>query len=306
MTLTTQLPIQNVSCDACEKVIGRLLKRYPNARVESVSKDARTLTLSCEENDLPGIKARLAEYNYLDASMRVPHHAYILRRIIQNHPGFRAENKLLTQAILLFAILFVGIGGAYLVFGPNTSFMKLLPILLLLPIGIATNTGALVHVRQLSQHFNCSNGMMAGMIIGMIAGFMSGAIIGATNGMFIGSIIGMGVGMGASAYAVRRMGIMSILEGLMAGLMAGTMGAMLSVMMIADNLIPFLYILFFVCIVILAGMSYFMIKEIGPIHDEERNMELIPMAAIGLLVLVAFVWLALFGPKSIIAFGVVA
>ncbi|QQR93091.1 MAG: hypothetical protein IPJ89_02535 [Candidatus Iainarchaeum archaeon] len=306
MTTTIQLPIRNVSCDACEKVIGRLLRRFDQAKIESISKDATTLTLTCEEKELPGIKAKLSEYNYLNETTPRAHPSFVLHRIVQGHAAYRREHELLTQTLLLFATLFIGMGFAFLLWGQSERFTILFPILALLPMGIAVNAGALQHVRQLVHHLNCANGMMAGMIIGMIAGFMSGAVIGATNGMFMGSIVGMGIGMGASAYAVRKVGIMGILEGLMAGLMAGTMGAMLSVMMLTDHLIVFLYILFAVCIFILLGMSYFMLKEVGPIQDEGKETPLLPLATLGLLVLLGFMLLALFGPQSLIAFGVVA
>ena len=312
MTQTVQLKIQNVSCEACEKVIGRLLGKFSNAKIESISKDASTLTLTCEENDLPRIREKLVEYNYLNRGIendfdKKSHASYIFQKVVQNHPGFQAENELLTHTILIFAILIASLGivGWVAASSQNNLFTKLWPMLVLIPVGIAVNSGALLHVKQLRQHFNCTNGMMAGMIIGMIAGFMSGALIGATNGMFVGSVVGMAVGMGASAYAVRKTGIMGILEGLMAGLMAGTMGAMLSVMMITDNLIAFLYILFGVCTLILLGMSYFMIKEIGPIQDDRQTVELFPLALQCLLVLAIFVALAVWGPKSAIAFGAV-
>ncbi len=307
MVHTIQLPIRNVSCEACEKVIGRFLKRFSQAKIESISKDAQTLVITCQENDVGTIKEKLREYNYLNEDRNPNHHfSYILQKIVQNHPGFQAEHELLTNTVILFGLLFVVLGSTYLFwFTQNASFLKLWPVLVLIPVGIAINAGALLHVRQLCHHFNCTNGMMAGMIIGMMSGFMSGALIGATNGMFVGSLTGMMIGMSASAYAVRKTGVMGILEGLMAGLMAGTMGAMLSIMMITDNLVLFLYILFTACTIILGGMSYFMIKEIGPIHDERRNVELFPLALMSILVALVFITLALFGPKSPIAFGVV-
>ncbi len=301
---TVQFPIRNVTCEACEKVIGRLLRRFDHAKIESISKDATTLTLTCDEKDVEGIKEQLREYNYLNDDNSIGHFSYVLKKIISNAPGFRAEHELLTYTLSLFVILFAGLGLMYLGwFNQNTIFPQLWPILALVPLGIAVNSGALLHVHHLRHHFNCANGMMAGMIIGMISGFMSGALIGATNGMFAGSLTGMAVGMGASSYAVRKTGVMGVLDGLMAGLMAGTMGAMLSVMMISDNLIPFLYILFGVCTFILGGMSYFIVKEIGPIHDEQKRIELFPLALLGILVLMAIIALILFGPKSAIVFA---
>ncbi len=302
---TVQLPIRNVTCEACEKVIGRILKRFDHAKVESISPDATTLTISCNENDLSEIKKKLNEYNYLDDGISgIDHFSYTVKQIIHNRIGYRAEHELLIHVLLLFALLLVGLVAMHFGwFNQNESFVSLWPILALVPLGIAVNAGALLHVRYLRHHFNCTNGMMAGMIIGMISGFMSGAVVGATNGMFMGALVGMSIGMGVGAYAVRKTGVMGVLEGLMAGLMAGTMGAMLSIMMITDNLVPFLYILFAICTIILGGMNYFIIKEIGPIQEEKKSVALFPLVLISILFLMAFITLMLFGPKSAIVFG---
>lgn len=305
MTHTIELPIRNVSCEACEKVIGRILRKFSHAKIESISADAQILTLTCEEHDIDAIKEKLQAYNYLDKEKdSKPHFTYVVKRILSNAHGFEAEHELLTHTLGLLSVLFVTIGLAYVLwFNQNTLFIKTWPILVLIPFGIAVNAGALLHVRHLRHHFNCTNGMMAGMTIGMISGFMSGAVLGATNGMFVGSVGGMAVGMSASAYAVRKSGIMGVLEGLMAGLMAGTMGAMLSVMMLSDNLVAFLYILFGVCTVILAGMSYFVFKEVGPIQDEQKKVDFIPLAMGSVLLLLLFLALILWGPKSTFVFS---
>jgi hypothetical protein len=305
MTHTIELPIRNVSCEACEKVIGRILRKFSHAKIESVSADAQTLTFTCEEKDTDTIKAKLREYNYLDEEKDSrPHFSYIAHQVIANTPGFEAEHQLLTHTLGLAGLLFLTLGLSYMAwFSQNELFIKIWPVLALVPLGIALNAGSLIHVRHLRHHFNCTNGMMAGMTIGMMSGFMSGAILGATNGMFVGSIIGMAIGMSASAYAVRKAGIMGILEGLMAGLMAGTMGAMLSVMMLSDNLMAFLYLLFGACTLILGGMSYFIVKEIGPIQDERKNVGFIPLAIISVLVLLIFLALIVWGPKSSLAWG---
>ena len=305
MTHTIQLPIRNVSCEACEKVIGRILGKFSHAKVESISPDAKTLTITCEESDIDAIKEKLTTYDYLDSTKDdQDFFSYVTSRIISNAPGYEAEHDLLTHTLGLVSVLFAVMGLAYMVwFSQDALFARMLPILALVPFGIAVNAGSLVHVRHVRQHFNCSSGMMAGMIIGMISGFMSGAILGATNGMFIGSVGGMAIGMSASAYAVRKAGIMGVLEGLMAGLMAGTMGAMLSVMMLADNLVAFLYILFGVCTLILGGISYFVFKEVGPIQDEQNKVDFIPLAMMSILFLLIFLALMLWGPKSALVGG---
>lgn len=305
MTHTIQLPIRNVTCEACEKVIGRMLEKFPQARVESISPDAQTLALTCEEADVSAIKEKLRAYNYLNEDpAEKTHFWFTLQSILAGKTGFEAENRLLTHTLGLVCVLFLVLGIAYLGwFNRNESFLKIWPVLALIPLGIAANAGALAHVRRLQHHFNCTNGMMTGMIIGMISGFMAGAILGATNGMFTGSVVGMGIGMGASAYAVRKTGVMGVLEGLMAGLMAGTMGAMLSVMMLNDHPIAFLYILFGACTLVLGGMSYFLVKEIGPIQGEGKSTGFIPLALTSVLVLLALLALILWGPQSIFTIG---
>jgi len=145
--------------------------------------------------------------------------------------------------------------------------------------------------------------MMVGMTIGMMSGFMLGAIIGATNGMFVGSVAGMLVGMFFGAWAGKWVGIMGLMEGMMAGLMAGLMGAMVSVMMIADNLVPFMYILFASCGVIIAGLSYLIFRESGPLLDEKLVPSFMQLLLFGLIALVFVTALTVFGPKSAIAWG---
>ncbi len=304
MTHTIQIPIRNVSCEACTVVIGRMLNKFPRARVESISPDARTLTITCDEKDVSAIKDKLREYNYLNEERSTKEHVwFVLERIIGNKKGFEGEHTILTQTIGIAAILFAVLGALYFTIIPASEYtQRILPILGLIPLGIALNAGALAHIKQVRTHFTCANGMMAGMIIGMISGFLAGAIAGATNGMFVGSLVGMVIGMGVSAWALRTNGIMSVLEGLMAGLMSGTMGAMLSVMMLLDHLVEFLYILFGVGGVILAGMSYFMIKEVGPIQHEKK-ISFATMVGISILVLLAIIAIIFWGPKSAFTWG---
>ena len=304
MTHTIQIPIRNVSCEACTVVIGRMLDKFPRAKVENISPDARTLTLTCEEKDTHVIKEKLREYNYLNEDKNTREHVwFVLERIIGNKKGFEGEHRILRQTLGMAAVLFAVLGGLYVTIIPPTPYAeKALPILALIPVGIALNAGALAHIKQVRSHFTCANGMMAGMIVGMISGFLAGAVVGATNGMFVGSLAGMFAGMGVSAWALRTNGIMSVLEGLMAGLMSGTMGAMLSVMMLLDHLVEFLYILFGVGALILAGMSYFMIKEVGPIQNEKR-IPFTHLAGWGILVLLAIIAIIFWGPKSSFVWG---
>ncbi len=305
MTHTLTLPIQNVSCEACEKVIGRILQKIPQARIESLSQDGKTLTLTCREEDVHLIKSRLREYDYLDeGNYSGSHLTHTLTRILTNAKGFEAEHRLLQYTIGCLVMASLAMYGAFqFLAAGNDSVARQWPILALLPIGTALVGGSLLHIRPLREHFNCTHGMMAGMGIGMMSGFMSGALMGATNGMFMGSVGGMIIGMGISAYAMRKNGIMSILEGLMAGLMSGTMGAMLSVMMITDHLIEFLYILFGVSFLILGGMSYFMLQEVGPIQSEKKTIRFIPFVGFCLVAMLLILTLIVWGPKSAFVWG---
>jgi cation transport ATPase len=304
MTHTIQLPIRNVSCEACTVVIGRILEKFPHAKVENISSDARTLTITCDEKDVHDIKEKLREYNYLNEERGGKEHVwFVLNKIIHNQKGFEGEHEILKQTIGIAAILVAVLAGLYYTIIPATPYAeRALPILALIPIGIALNAGVLAHVKQVRTHFTCANGMMTGMIIGMISGFLAGAVLGATNGMFVGSLGGMAIGMGVSAWALRSNGIMSVLEGLMAGLMSGTMGAMLSIMMLLDHLLEFLYILFGVGGVILLGMSYYMIKEVGPIQSEKR-VPFITLAGWSVVLLLAIVAIIFWGPKSSFVWG---
>lgn len=305
MTRTLNLPIRNVSCEACEKVIGRILGKIPQTRIESVSADGKTLTLTCREEDTTLIKNRLREYDYLDEGNETRSHlTHTLSCILANAKGFEAEHRLIRYTFGLLIVLSIAMYALFTFLAAgNESVARQWPILALLPIGTALVGGSLLHIRPLREHFNCTHGMMAGMGIGMMSGFMSGALLGATNGMFIGSIGGMAIGMGISAYAMRKNGIMSILEGLMAGLMSGTMGAMLSVMMITDHLIEFLYLFFGVSSIVLGGMSYFMLQEVGPIQSEKKTVGFIPFVGYGLVAMLVILALIVYGPKSSFVWG---
>lgn len=173
--------------------------------------------------------------------------------------------------------------------------------LVYITISVAFGAAAVWHVRHYRRAFDCTMGMMVGMTIGMLAGFVFGAIIGATNGMFIGSVYGMFVGMLVGALAIRKCGIMSIMEGLMAGFMGGLMGAMTTVMMISDNLALFMPIGIGGCAVILYGMVHMVAKEIEE-KPESRYDVYDTIIFVSVLVMLAFVTTAVmaFGPKSAI------
>lgn len=303
MPVTLSLSVQNVSCESCGKVISRLISRFKEAKFESISSDANTLTLTCRENDVDAIKEVLREYNYL-AGSSVSQIRHVAKGVLSGKNSFLAENVFLTRLFLVFGALFVLTAlFQFFVFNKLSVGINLWPVLALVPFGIVLNMASLWHARLLGENFLCNTGMMIGMTIGMMSGFMLGVLLGATNGMFVGSVTAMLIGMGAGAWAGRSVGIMGIMEGMMAGLMGGLMGPMLSVMLVADNLVLFLYLFFAACTIIIAGLSYMIYKEAGPILDEASVPSFLTLLFAGLIVLVFVVALAVFGPKSAIAFG---
>lgn len=80
------------------------------------------------------------------------------------------------------------------------------------------------------------------------------------------------------------------------GIMSGTMGAMVSVMMVNDNLVPFLYVLAGACIASLGGLSYLLRKEAGKAPEPLGGFAgfLLPAA----LLSIAMVAVMLYGPKG--------
>lgn len=301
-----RIPVQNVSCDSCEKVITRVVSRFAGAKFVSISPDQRTLELECGQNDVGQIKTELSRYGYLDEGLGGQPFLQIARKIFAGYDGFRAENVFLTRLIMIFGVLFALVAlFQFFVFSSIEGSEKLWPVLALVPLGVAVNIGSLWHTRMLGANFMCNTGMMIGMTIGMMAGFMIGAVLGATNGMFVGSVVGMLTGMVLGSWGGKSVGIMGVMEGMMAGLMAGLMGAMVSVMMVTDNLVPFLYILFASCTLIIVGLSYMIYKEAGPIMEEENVPSVFSLLFFGLVVTVFVVGLAVFGPKSAIAWGAV-
>ncbi len=306
MTVSLKLPVQNISCDACAKVIGRLVSRFEGAKFESISDDEKTLFLSCQENDVGAIKDLLKKYNYLSGSSNGSHFGHFAKEVFAGSAAYKAEHVFLSRLLVVFGVLFSFLAlFQVFVFNNLEVGKKLWPVLALVPFGIVVNMASLWHTKLLRENFGCNTGMMIGMTIGMMSSFMLGAILGATNGMFIGSAVGMLVGMGLGYWAGRSVGIMGVMEGMMAGLMGGLMSPMLSVMLVVDNLVPFLYLLFICCTIILAGMSYMLYREGGPLLDEKLVPSTITLLFAGLLVLIFVVVLAVFGPKSPIAWGAI-
>ena len=211
----------------------------------------------------------------------------------------REESGLLNYAmgsVIALALLF---GIAYAAV-PRLIPGAYLPLVLLAIAGSVAIAFSHFHIRCYGNDVACMPGMMAGMTMGMAAGFMVGALVGATNGMFIGCLAGIGVGIALGANLGRPSGVMGGMEGIMAGLMSGTMGPMLSVMMINDNLVPFLYVLFVVCAGILGLLSYMMYKENG--GAPKTGAAFVKFLAAAAILSIATIALMLYGPKGPITY----
>ena len=304
MVVRLELSVQNISCESCERVISRLVSRFNDAKFESISADGKTLLLSCNEKDVEKIKGVLSQYNYLEEQPVKFYAGFVAKQLFSDSSAFLAERTFLTRLLVVFGVIFSMLALFQIfVFNNIEVGKKLWPVLLLVPFGIILNMTSLWHARLLRKNFACNTGMMIGMTIGMMSGFMLGVILGATNGMFIGSVVSMFAGMFLGAWAGKPVGVMGVLEGMMAGLMGGLMGPMLSVMLITDNLIVFLYLFFIACTAIIVGLSYLIFRESGPIMDEKVVPSFTTMLFSALLVLILIVLLAMFGPKSAIAWG---
>ncbi len=305
-----QLPVQNLSCEACAKVITRMLSTFKSAKLERVSADASYIDVVCLPQDVEKIKQRLRDYHYLrEGAEGIPNSlsalSYFARGILEGKSTLASERVLLLRVVagIIFGYLLLG-GMHFFIFAGNSTEARVFPLLLLVPLGVGLNLLALFHAHLLQKQFTCSSGMMVGMTFGMMAGFMLGAILGATSGMFLGSVGGMAAGMLAGVWAGRYVGVMGTLEGMMAGLMGGTMGAMLSVMMVTDYLVEFAYLLFFVCGIILLALMYLIYTQAGPILQAKLPSWYYVLAWHAVLV-GSVVLFAVLGPKSAIAWGLV-
>ncbi|MBI5223919.1 hypothetical protein HY990_05875 [Candidatus Micrarchaeota archaeon] len=300
-----RLELNGMSCDSCEKIIRRVADQNQFS-IKEIDVKKGTVILDANEAQIDQIKKQLAQKGFPsktsddqiergDPSGVVKYVSSIVARERQ----VEVETNLINYALGSFLILIILGSLAYsfwLVRLPSAS--AYLPLIGLSLLGSVLIVLSYYHMLCYRKEMSCTNGMMVGMTVGMIAGFLSGAIIGATNGMFIGSVVGVAIGMGLGGNLGRCCGIMGALEGLMAGLMAGTMGAMLSVMLINDNLIPFMYLLFGASSLILGGLSYMMYREAGVTSKDQLKVNftgfvLASFLLAGFLILVMF-----FGPKG--------
>ncbi len=300
--------MNGLQCGACERVVERTVKKFSNARVESIDFARGILKLSCSESDLPKIEQALAEKGYYCRNTQVLDEIAgeggfsnawtLLQRVLKGDARFSFErNIIFYSALALLASLVVAFFFASFM---GSTARSLLPLYVLGSIAIALGMGSMSHALSHGKQV-CQTGMMSGMASGMILGFLTGALFGAANGMFVGSVLGMGVGMVLGAWAGKCCGNMGVLEGLMAGLMAGTMGAMLSVMLFNDNQLAFLAILWIACAVILSGISYMLLKENG-LAPSTAKANPYTFLFLSLLFSILSFWMLTFGPKSVFVF----
>ncbi|MDO8339816.1 MAG: hypothetical protein Q7T16_04120 [Candidatus Burarchaeum sp.] len=298
-----RLELNGVSCGACEKIIERVAEKN-DVSIVRIDANAGVITVKCEEGRLGALKKGLAEKGFGEKGTGTARGdpAKVLGYISavlagEKHVG--VESKLLNYALASAVIIvLLTLAGQFLLFGGVANSMAYAPLFLLV---IGTSVLAVFsyqHMLCFCRNLSCSNGMMAGMTLGMMAGFMAGALVGATNGMFMGSLVGMAVGIALGANVGRFCGVMGAMEGIMAGLMAGTMGAMLSVMMVSNNLLLFLYILFGICAFLLGGLSYMMYREAGSAEVSELRISLLRFAGMSSGLAFALIFIMLYGPKS--------
>ncbi|OIO20738.1 hypothetical protein AUJ17_05325 [Candidatus Micrarchaeota archaeon CG1_02_47_40] len=313
------LKIKGMHCKSCERVIAGAVNEIEGVNAVYVSQERGEMKVGiAKDEDVEKISKAIAKGGYeiiregkkeeegkqAGESTRSRARDFLLG-LFSGREGFEIENRLFAYAAFSIVSLLIALVFFYFTaFNRIPRFLEIYaPLLVLAAAGIPTILFAFFHAQAFRRRASCMGGMMVGMTIGMMAGFLLGALAGATNGMFVGSLVGMGVGMLVGFEAGRCCGVMGAMEGLMGGLMAGTMGAMLSVMMVTDNLILFLYILFACCLAILAGMSYMIRKEHGKMMHEHLQISLGGFFLICLGALLFLCAIMIFGPKAGIVIG---
>lgn len=296
------LKLDGMSCGSCEKIIAMVAEQN-GASVKGIDAGKGEVVLLCEEDDAAVIRQQLAEKGFgerkEDAARGDPGRLtkYLLS-ILAGEPHVKAESMLMNHAagaaVALVALASLGYAAGA---GGGIAYA---PLAFLAILGTVVTLSSYRHIACYRKNMTCTNGMMAGMTVGMISGFLLGALVGATNGMFVGSVAGMATGMALGGNLGRYAGVMGAMEGLMAGLMSGIMGAMTSVMLVNDNLLAFLYLLFGACAAILGGLSYMMHREAGPAAESSAGFA--SFLATSMIFSIALVALMVYGPKGPISY----
>ncbi|HLC92239.1 MAG TPA: hypothetical protein VJH23_00870 [archaeon] len=302
------LQLSGMTCGSCEHLIEKVVARN-GASVNAIDATLGFVRLTCDESQIGTIRAQLAEKGFAETDEISAQRGNLAnvwnyaRSIISAKPEVEVEAKLLNYAMGSAIVLALLSAAAYL-FALNGIPNKeaYLPLIALSVVTAISTAYPYYHAKCYTKRMSCSNGMMSGMIMGMMPGFMVGALLGATNGMFIGSTLGLIAGIFMGVKIGKCCGVMGALEGVMAGLMAGIMGAMTSVMMLNDNLIAFLYIMFAVCVFVLAGMSYMMHREAGHTPKQEFRTNFTGFLAASTIIWGLLMAFMAFGPKGPLTF----
>ncbi|MFA5106241.1 MAG: hypothetical protein WC506_04755 [Candidatus Micrarchaeia archaeon] len=310
------LTLYGMHCDSCAKIIERTVKRHGGAGVKALDMQKNRITIECGQEQLPGIKNELLAKGYQllmeNEEARDGFEAGSLGRLlefaqkaIKGDKEFVHENRLVRLSVLALVAIFALQALLYVAaFGNVPKFADTYrDVTLLAAVSVVALVYAYYHASAFRRNATCMTGMMTGMTFGMAGGFMIGAFVGATNGMFIGSLAGMAAGILLGIQAGRCCGVMGVMEGIMGGVMAGTMGAMISVMMIYDNLVPFLYILTALEIITLGLFSYMLNKEYGRIGERMLDVSAYEFLAFCLAVDMLVTVVMVYGPKAGVVLG---
>ncbi len=303
-----KLELSGITCEACGKLIKRVAEQN-GAVVTALDMEKHSVIVVCEPENLDKLKQELAEKGYPEKGKEAGSRGNPNRikkyvsAIVAGESHVEVESKLMNYAIGSGITLILLTGLGYVMISKTIeNVVAYIPLLLLAILGSVMTVFSYRHMSCYRKSISCMNGMMVGMTMGMITGFMVGALIGATNGMFIGSVGGMIVGIALGANIGRCCGVMGAMEGIMAGLMAGIMGAMTSVMMLRENLVLFLYILFGVCAFVLGGLSYLMYREAGGVQKTEFRTKFGEFFATSLAFALLLMAIMLYGPKGLLIY----
>ncbi len=310
-----KLELSGMSCGACERIIERLAEKN-GAKVKEIDGNTGRVVVEIpgaakgeEGTDINEFKAQLAEKGFFEKGSGAGQRgdfsrvAKYLSAVISGEENVAIESRLLNYGLGTGAGLIILSAVVYALFLRGTANgFAYLPIMLLAAVASVSTVFSFFHCACYRKFMGCTNGMMVGMTMGMVPGLMAGAILGATNGMFVGSVTGMLFGMGLGYKLGKCCGVMGAMEGLMAGLMAGTMGAMLSVMMLRDNLMAFLFLLFASGAVILFGLSYMLYREQGAAPAQGWSANFPKFFFYALLLFILFMSMAFLGPKSTLVY----
>lgn len=301
------LRLTGLSCGSCEKLIEKAVSSNGGV-VKEIDTSSGVVVIDCDDSFVGKIKSALAQRGFLEISgdvMRGDFSRFFdyVRGVVFSKPGFEVEALLLNYSLVsaLFVFLISVVFYFAFLFSLNNPFSYLhilvFSFLVSLPVSFS-----FFHVSFYRRRLSCQLGMMVGMITGMVSGFLVGALIGATNGMFFGSVLGVLVGVLIGLWLGRYCGVMGAVEGLLGGIMSGVMGAMTSVMLYYDNLVVFLYFVFFLCILVLGALSYMLYREGGSCFVSENNSSRFKFVALVVLFFLFLVCFAFFGPKSSIVY----